>query len=411
MKKFLKLFLTVSTFMIIFTFSNVLAVTNVDVQINGEIVDFTDSEGNKVEAQIINDRTMVPLRKIFEILGCEINWDNDTRTVTATKLNKKIILQIDNKIARKIEDEVEEKISLDSAPVIVDGRTLVPLRFIAESLEKQVGWDKSTYTAIIIDYDYFADRIMQKNINLYHILSAKNNNISFVITREYNDEDNAKNNNIATLKGNVTQNSDIAQVALSFEGNNELIKEIISEGWGNIAYDVTYEANKIVMKTENETLINILGLKNSEFNEFETEKLALKGNVEDDLSKAICSIFNVDASKLNVSTFEKMKNDFAKFVNLFVINGTRDISYDNAKMEMFDYTKFDNVIYDNELSKTLSFINKKIFNYDVVQDELLYDWNHITYTINCENNTLILKITLENEYNEKVNYTITCKSN
>ena len=81
MKKFLKLFFTVSTFIMIFTFSNVLAATNVDVQINGEIVDFTDSEGNRVDAQIINDRTMVPLRKIFEIFGCEINWDNDTRTV------------------------------------------------------------------------------------------------------------------------------------------------------------------------------------------------------------------------------------------------------------------------------------------------------------------------------------------
>ena len=39
-------------------------------------IDFTDSNGNKVNAQIINSRTMVPLRKIFEVLGCEINWDN-----------------------------------------------------------------------------------------------------------------------------------------------------------------------------------------------------------------------------------------------------------------------------------------------------------------------------------------------
>ena len=78
---------------------------------------------------------------------------------------------------------------------------------------------------------------------------------------------------------------------------------------------------------------------------------------------------------------------------------------------MLDYTRFDNVVYGNELSKTLSFINKKIFNYDVVQDELLYDWNQITYNINCENNTLVLKVILENEYNEKVNYTIIYKSN
>ena len=39
--------------------------SSVNVQINGKIIDFTDSNGAKVEAQIINDRTMVPFRKIF----------------------------------------------------------------------------------------------------------------------------------------------------------------------------------------------------------------------------------------------------------------------------------------------------------------------------------------------------------
>ena len=48
--------------------ASVSLAADVKVQINGQIIDFTDSNGNKVEAQTINSRTMVPLRKIFEIL-------------------------------------------------------------------------------------------------------------------------------------------------------------------------------------------------------------------------------------------------------------------------------------------------------------------------------------------------------
>ena len=50
----------------------------------------------------------------------------------------------------KNESGEETEIKLDSAPTIVNGRTLVPVRFIAESLEKKVGWDAENKTVIII---------------------------------------------------------------------------------------------------------------------------------------------------------------------------------------------------------------------------------------------------------------------
>ena len=117
---------------------------SIRVQQNGEFIDFTDSQGNVVEPQIINDRTMVPFRKIFNSLGVTDNniyWDDATKTVKASKDNMEIILQIDNPIAKKTFSGETNEIKLDSSPVIVDGRTLVPIRFIAESMEKKVGWD------------------------------------------------------------------------------------------------------------------------------------------------------------------------------------------------------------------------------------------------------------------------------
>ena len=75
----------------------------------------------------------------------------------------------------------------------------------------------------------------------------------------------------------------------------------------------------------------------------------------------------------------------------------------------FDYMDFDSFICANEMSRTLSFINKKIFNYEINTEDLFYDWKKINYNMSCQNNTLVLKRAWENEYNEKVNYTILCE--
>ena len=141
--------------------------SDVSVQINGEIVNFKDDKGNIVNAQIINDRTMVPMRKIFEILGAEIEWDGENRRVTGAKGNTIIELQIDNPVATKTVNGNLEQIKLDSAPTIINDRTMVPLRFIAESLDKQVGWDASNRTAIIIDYSYFTN-LLKNNATALH---------------------------------------------------------------------------------------------------------------------------------------------------------------------------------------------------------------------------------------------------
>ena len=122
------------------------------VQLNGEVIDFTDSNGEKVEPQIVNDRTMVPMRKIFEVLGADVEWFAEDRSIKATTEDLEINLQIENTVAKVINASGdEEEIILDAAPVIIDGRTLVPVRFIAESLDKKVGWDALERVVIIID--------------------------------------------------------------------------------------------------------------------------------------------------------------------------------------------------------------------------------------------------------------------
>ncbi len=94
---------------------------------------------------IVNDRTMVPLRGIFEALGARVNWIDATKTIIGTKGDKTITLQIDNTLANVAGKDV----TLDVAPQIISSRTMVPVRFISESLGAEVGWDGDTRTVTI----------------------------------------------------------------------------------------------------------------------------------------------------------------------------------------------------------------------------------------------------------------------
>lgn len=95
---------------------------------------------------VIDDgRTLVPMRTIFEALGAEITWNQVTRTVTAVKGNTKITITVGSKIAYKN----GEPFVLDVPAKIISGRTMVPLRFISESLGADVSWDGATQSVRI----------------------------------------------------------------------------------------------------------------------------------------------------------------------------------------------------------------------------------------------------------------------
>ena len=125
---------------------NVYADTNkVTVKVDDVVVQ------SPVPAQLINGRTMLPMRSIFERIGARVTWMETEKIIFATKDNFLITMQIDNTTmsVRKIENDEIIKIELDSPPCIVNGSTLVPVRAIAESLGYNVQWDPQTYTVDI----------------------------------------------------------------------------------------------------------------------------------------------------------------------------------------------------------------------------------------------------------------------
>jgi len=95
--------------------------------------------------QMISGRVMLPLRTIFEEMGAEVVWDGATRTATATKGDTTVVLTIGS-VSPTVNGRV---VQIDQPGVIVSGRTLAPLRFVAEAFGGQVVWDGESRTATI----------------------------------------------------------------------------------------------------------------------------------------------------------------------------------------------------------------------------------------------------------------------
>lgn len=110
----------------------------VTVFINGKQVEFPDQK-----PIIIQGRTMVPIRAVFEHpdVQAEVKWNEEERTVTATdRSGKTIVFRIGENNYRVKTGLNEELKYSDVAPVIENSRTLLPLRALSESLDFQVDW-------------------------------------------------------------------------------------------------------------------------------------------------------------------------------------------------------------------------------------------------------------------------------
>ncbi len=91
-------------------------------------------------------RTLVPIRAVVEAIEGKIEWNDKERKVTITKENIKIELWIGKTIALVNGKEVKIDPEKPVTPMIVSGRTFLPLRFVAENLGFKVDWEASTQT-------------------------------------------------------------------------------------------------------------------------------------------------------------------------------------------------------------------------------------------------------------------------
>lgn len=111
----------------------------ISVTLDGEKINFD------VNPVLIDGRTMVPIRAIFEAMGAVVEWNNDTQSAICTKGDTVVKMTIDSPTIY-INDQVSQ---MDTSPVIINGRTLAPARFVAESFGYTVEWDNENAMAKI----------------------------------------------------------------------------------------------------------------------------------------------------------------------------------------------------------------------------------------------------------------------
>ena len=99
------------------------------------------SQTSDAAAFIAEGRTMVPLRLTADALGAEVNFDGATQTVQVSLANTQNALTM--QIGRPLPNDM-------GTPMIRDGRTFVPLRFVADNLGVNVEWDGATQTITIV---------------------------------------------------------------------------------------------------------------------------------------------------------------------------------------------------------------------------------------------------------------------
>ena len=139
-KKVLALLLSLVMMLSVLTVPALADEREITVIYNGEKLEFD------VAPMLINGRTMVPMRAIFEALQATVHWNDYNETVVGVStFGDRIVTSIGSTTAT-INDM---PVTIDSPPVLVNGRTLVPLRFISESMDCTVGWDDATSTVTI----------------------------------------------------------------------------------------------------------------------------------------------------------------------------------------------------------------------------------------------------------------------
>lgn len=113
--------------------------TNAEVYCNGERMQFDEEPVEESE------RLLVPVRAIFEELGAEVEWEEETQIITAKKEDTTVVMQIDNPEM----GNSREVVTLEVPPRLVGERTMVPLRAVSEAFEAKVDYIENLNRVVV----------------------------------------------------------------------------------------------------------------------------------------------------------------------------------------------------------------------------------------------------------------------
>ena len=273
MKKLISLGLSavLSLSMISSAFAEVIPGTTIpEIYVNDREIAFED------QTPIIDisvNRTLIPLRGVFEAMGATVYWRAEQRQVIVDSEDnlKRVVLDIDNPTMKVmtavslVKYETEE-VTLDTAPIIMNNRTMIPLRAVIEAMDGKVDWDNDTHTAFIHSKSYnkyIADMTEEnKGDNEDYVYDIKEDTINLSIEADKEEVDAGDTVTIAVNMSNTDLLEDSAlfqaitntifynQENFAFEGVELIVNDRVEK-------NIIYSANPSFMKDSLKSVIVI----------------------------------------------------------------------------------------------------------------------------------------------------------
>ncbi len=159
-KRFISLILSVMLIFGCIAPCSVVA-SGINVTLNGNCINFDQPP------VMVSDRVLVPVRAIFEAMGFVVMWDGTTQMVNVITEFGVMTLAIGSPYISYRNETEDKSVVCDVPPQIINGRTLVPARAIAECTGYKVDWDNSTQT-VIITGDAFKMTLPEADIAGYY---------------------------------------------------------------------------------------------------------------------------------------------------------------------------------------------------------------------------------------------------
>lgn len=214
----------------------VSAADDIKLYINGEPV------SSDVAPVAVSGRTMVPARKVFEKLGAEVTWIGSRQQIIIRSVKARIVLNLGSSIAY-----VNSKsVTLDVEPMVIEGRTLIPVRFVSEELGYDVRWEPSSNSVHIN-----APSASQKTVPDVEAIAVSSLNNSTVVTVRV---DSMVRPNISYASSPTRFIADFPNATLSVSGSRY---EVGNKDVNEVRYAIHPEYTRVVIESPVSVTYNV----------------------------------------------------------------------------------------------------------------------------------------------------------
>ncbi|MCK5849023.1 MAG: hypothetical protein KAH01_07510 [Caldisericia bacterium] len=169
---------------------------DVYLQINDSNI-LEDGQLKKIDSPplIVNGRTVISISMVSDCFNAKISWDGKTQTIYIEYMSSKIKLSVGKTEASITKNGKTEIVNLSTPPTIINGRTMVPLRFIAESFGAKIDWEGksqvitlSAFVEEVVSEEQTYSELLNENKQPECVFSSRNDLLGYIIDFQETEE-------------------------------------------------------------------------------------------------------------------------------------------------------------------------------------------------------------------------------